>query len=301
MEDSGASLTPTCVAPWGPRSPCTPTAGAGDPGPQWRWSASREPGIWSTQGQRGSPKRAGPQVHQTQLPPDCTAAPRAPGHPPEAAPYPPIRASSLALRGLGQGGHSQALSRVWGHRAPPEQGTVQGPLAPDREDMSTRNSQELPPPGCHQQGRAHPTSERQVSGRGRRRQPQEGPKPRSPGSRLLLPLGPTRPHAVSAQGTPPVQPVLRRQAPLPPRWPQCRRGAGWPGSTNGHRRAPALPRPPLPTVGPLPAAPPPPAQARVGSGSSAIHSLEGGPGQALTRGRARLAAASGPQGCRPGA
>lgn len=153
--------------------------------------------------------------------------------------------------------------------------------------MSTRNSQELPPPGCHQQGRAHPTSERQVSGRGRRRQPQEGPKPGSPGSRLLLPLGPTRPHTVSAQSTPLVQPVLRRQAPLPPRWPQCRRGAGWPGSTNGHRRPPALPRPPLPTLGPLPVAPPPPAQARVGSGPSAIHSLEGGPGQALTRGRAR--------------
>lgn len=45
VEDSGASLTPTCAAPWVLRSPCSPSEGAGDPGPQWRWYAGRETGI----------------------------------------------------------------------------------------------------------------------------------------------------------------------------------------------------------------------------------------------------------------
>ena len=112
-----------------------------------------------------------------------TAAP-SPRAPPKVAPCPPICASALALREPRQ--PLTGSERVPEHRAAPTQGTARGPLAPD-QDLSTQSRQELPSQKCHQQGRVHPTSQRQASGTGRRRPPWQRAGPGSPGCRPLPP------------------------------------------------------------------------------------------------------------------
>lgn len=113
--------------------------------------------------------------------------------------------------------------------------------------MSTQNSQELPSPGLSPAGKSSPNlrvpgeRERAQAAASRETRAREPRKPPPVAPILLHPLGPARAHAVSATSTPPVQPVLQRQALLPLRWPQGRRGAGRPVSTKGHRCPPGAP------------------------------------------------------------
>ena len=194
VEDSRASLTPTCAAPWVLRSPCSPLCRCWRPGTpvalvcwqgDWHLVPTGAEGLPSSLGR----KSTGHSTLQTAAP-----SPRAP---PKVAPCPPICASALALREPRQ--PLTGSERVPEHRAAPTQGTARGPLAPNQEDMSTQSRQELPSQKCQQQGRAHPTSERQASGTGRRRLPWQRAGPGSPGCRPRPPPTPGPPELTRAR------------------------------------------------------------------------------------------------------